>query len=123
MIQISFKNLKKSEFVRSSVNNRLNTLIEKFDDLQDSRILVTLEMENSPLKAGPDLFKVKVYIQSGRFKGLTLVKSDPNLYVALAKMTDNMLIKLNNWGDKCRIKERTLARKLVKNLSNEMPES
>lgn len=91
MIQIKFKNLEKSEMAREAVQERLQTLVDKFADLKTSRIQVTLEMENSPVQAGPDLFKVKLHVSRGRYDGITVEKSDSNLYVALAELVDHML--------------------------------
>lgn len=118
MIQIKFKNLDKSELAKEVVGERIEALVEKFVDLQGSKIIVTLEMENSPTKPGPDLFKVKLHVQNGRYKGITVTKSDASLYKALADMVDHMLEKLNRAGDKERVKERTKARRFA----NEMLE-
>lgn len=115
MIQIKFKNLEKSELAREAVIERVDALVDKFADLKDSRIVVTLEMQNSPVQAGPDLFSVKIFIYKGRFDGTTVTKSDSNLYKALAEMVDHMLEKLNRAGDKERVKKRTKARQFLEN--------
>jgi ribosome-associated translation inhibitor RaiA len=112
MIQIKFKNLDKSELAKEAVIERIEALSEKFEDLGRCRIVVTLEMENSPAQPGPDLFNVKLHIANGRFAGITVTKSDSNLYKALADMVDHMLEKLNRTGDKERVRERTKARQL-----------
>ena len=49
MINVVFKNLDRSELAREAVTERLDAIVEKFPDLQKSRINVTLEMQNSPL--------------------------------------------------------------------------
>jgi ribosome-associated translation inhibitor RaiA len=118
MIQIKFKNLDKSEIAREAVFERIETLIGKFPDLNESKIQITLEMENSPLQAGPDLFKVKLHVARGRYDGITVEKSDANLYVALAEVADHMLEVLNRFGDRARVKERKRARELTKELEN-----
>lgn len=110
MILIKFKNLAKSDIVRTATEDRVAGLTEKFPDLSASQIQVTLEMENSPLQAGPDLFKVKFYVSRGRYKGITVQKSDSNIYVALAEVVDHMLEALNRFGDRARVKERKKAR-------------
>lgn len=114
MIQIKFKNLEKSEMACTAVLERIGVLEDKFPDLREGKILVTLEMENSPTQAGPDLFKVKVHISSGRYFGITVEKSDSNLYVALAELVDHMLERLNRFGDRMRVKERRLARQIAR---------
>lgn len=116
MIEVKFKNLEKSELAKDVVNERLETLIAKFEDLETSKISVTLEMENSPIQAGPDVFKVKIHISNGRYRGTTVTKSDANLYKALAEISDHMLEKLNRAGDKERVRERARARQLQRKL-------
>lgn len=113
MIQIKFKNLEKSELVSAATEDRLNTLIGKFPDLSHGKMRVTLEMENSPTQAGPDFFKVKVFVSSGRYRGMTVEKSNSNLYVALAEVVDHMLEALNRFGDRARVMERKMARKIT----------
>lgn len=120
MIQVKFRNLDKSELAREAVQDRVETLIEKFEDLGDSKIQVTLEMENSPLQAGPDLFKVKLHVVRGRYDGITVEKSDSNLYVALAEVVDHMLEVLNRYGDRVRVKERKRARDLTKEIESRL---
>lgn len=114
MIQIKFKKLDKSELAREIVTERIEALVEKFEDLKNCRIMITLEMENSPTQSGPDLFKVKLHVSNGRFGGTTVTKSDSSLYKALAEMMDHMLEKLNRAGDRERVRERTKARQLAR---------
>ncbi len=114
MIQIKFKNLEKSEMAREAVQDRIEFLADKFPDLGESKMLVSLEMENSPTQAGPDLFKVKLHVSSGRYNGITVVKADSNLYVAVAEVVDHMLEKLNRFGDRVRVKERKNARHIAR---------
>ncbi len=119
MMQVKFKNLEKSEMAREAVSDRIMALVDKFPDFEGSKILVTLEMENSPLQAGPDLFKVKLHVARGRYDGITVEKSDANLYVALAEVADHMLEVLNRLGDRVRVKERKRARELLQALAND----
>jgi ribosome-associated translation inhibitor RaiA len=114
MIQIKFKNLEKSEMAREEAQGRIEALIGKFPDLSKCKIQITLEMENSPLQAGPDLFKVKLHVARGRYDGITVEKSDASLYVALAEVVDHMLEKLNRFGDRKRVQERAKARKIAR---------
>lgn len=116
MIQVKFKNLDKSEMAREAAHDRIEALTEKFDDLRESKIQITLEMENSPAQSGPDLFKVKFHVSQGRYNGITVEKSNSNLYVALAEVADHMLEVLNRFGDRARVKERKNARELNKKL-------
>ena len=99
---------------RETAQERIESLIEKFPDLSQCKIQITLEMENSPLQAGPDLFKVKLHVARGKYDGITVKKSGASLYVALAEVVDHMLEKLNRFGDRQRVRERTKARKIVR---------
>lgn len=114
MIQVKFKNLEKSEVVQEAVCDRIETLRDKFPDLDKSKIQITLEMENSPHQSGPDLFKVKLHIVRGRYDGITVEKADANLYLALAEVADHMLEKLNRFGDRSRVKQRNRARQIAR---------
>ncbi len=112
MIKVIFKNLDRSELAREAATERIEAVVEKFPDLDNNLISITLEMLNSPIHAGPDLFSVKVHVSSGRYRGVRLEKSAPNLYIALAHVVDHMLEMLNRFGDRARVKERNRARTL-----------
>jgi len=117
MIQIKFKNLERSQLAVEIVNERFESLVEKFPKLNSSKITITLEMENSPLQAGPDHFQVKVHISNGVYSGITLAKSHSNLYLALADLVDHMLEVLNRFTDKKRVLRISKTRKALNFLS------
>lgn len=110
MIQIQFKNLEPSQMAKEAVWERMDGIVEKFPELKKGRIRVTLEMENSPHQPGPDLFTVKLHVGHGRYQGITLSKSEPSLYLALAEISEHMLEALNRYGDRARVRKRTQAR-------------
>ena len=116
MLHVKFKNLDKSEMIDLATRQRLESLVDKFPDLSASKILVTLEMENSPFQAGPDFFKVKLHIARGRYDGIIIEKSDASIYVALAEVVDHMLEKLNRFGDRQRVQQRSKARRIARAL-------
>ncbi|MBU6376059.1 MAG: HPF/RaiA family ribosome-associated protein [Bdellovibrionales bacterium] len=113
MIRIHFKNLDKSEMARDAVTERIQPIVEKFPDLYGSRIQIILEMQNSPHQAGPDLFTVRLHVHGGRYDSVHLEKSASNLYLALADLVDYLLEKLNRFGDRMRVKQRTVARRVA----------
>jgi ribosome-associated translation inhibitor RaiA len=110
MISITFKNLEKSELAQEEVYNRIEPLIDKFPSLKESKIQITLEMDNSPTQPGPDLFSVKFQAFGGRYDGVRVEKSHSNLYIALADVAEHLLEKINRFGDKNRVTERKQAR-------------
>ena len=110
MIQIVFKNIERSELAREAAMDRIRTLTEKFPELGKSKLLVTLEMENSPCQPGPDLFKVKLHVRGGKYANLTVTKAGTNLYQALAELVEHLLEKLNRAGDRIRVKSRAQLR-------------
>jgi ribosome-associated translation inhibitor RaiA len=113
MIRVSFKNLQKSEIAAMIASERLEAVAERFPDLERSTIQLTLSMENSPLQAGPDRFTVKIHVHGGRYSGVTLEKSAPDLYQALADVIEHTLERLNRFGDRRRVKERSQSRKVA----------
>lgn len=48
---------------------------------------------------------------------MTVEKSDASLYVALAELVDHMLEKLNRFGDRQRVQERSKARKIIREVA------
>ena len=119
MIYIKFKNLNKSEFVYDAVFQRMKSLVDKFPALNNSRMLVTVEMENSPSQAGADSYKVQLFISKGRFNGIVVKKSDSNIYRAIADLADHMLEKLNRAGDRERVTNISRQRRFLEKLNFE----
>ncbi|MBK9324359.1 MAG: HPF/RaiA family ribosome-associated protein [Bdellovibrionaceae bacterium] len=117
MIQIKFKNLEKSELAREAAQETIESLVEKFGDLNESKIQITLEMKCSPRQAEPDLFKVRLHVVRGRYDGITVETDNPNLYIALAEVVDHMLEVLNRFGDRAGENERKQDREIWKNLA------
>lgn len=103
MIKFFSKNLKSTGFAEAIISERVGALVSKFPDLKPEQIQITLSMENSPRQTGPDLYKVGVRIQKGRYKGIQLEKSSQTLYAALADLVDHLLEKINRFGDKKRV--------------------
>lgn len=112
MIRIIFKGLEESELVREAVHDRFEATLERFPDLEGHRITVMLSMDNSQFKPGPDLFKVKLVIVGQKYGGVILEKSAMSLYTALADVSNHALERLNRFGDRKRVKNRALARKI-----------
>lgn len=90
-IAVTFKNLEPSQFVRDAVNDRILPHLEKFPDLRDAKIRVTIEMKKSPIQAGPDNFAIKLQVLSGKYRGLVISKKRETFYLALADVTDHLL--------------------------------
>jgi len=117
MIRIVFKNLDESELAREAVEAKLQAAMDRFPDLRASKVVVTLGMDNSPRQAGADVFRVKIRIETGRYKVVILEKSAPNLYVALGDISEHLLERLNRLGDKMRVKARAQERKYLSRAS------
>lgn len=110
-MRIVFRNIEKSEFAKEAVEERLGDMVEKFPKLNGHKITVTLFMENSPVQPGPDSFGVKVLIQGRFFKAISLCKTSPSLYLALADVREHLLEVLNRSSDRVRVFERKKERK------------
>jgi ribosome-associated translation inhibitor RaiA len=112
MTKVIFKNLDSSELAKQIVLDRVEDLIEKFPDLQNHQINVTLSMNNSSAQAGPDEFRVKYHITGKKFADLVLEKKAGILYKALADVNEAALELLNRTIDRVRVKNRTKSRKV-----------
>ena len=123
MIHVIFKNLESSPLARESTLERFAVILDKFPDLEKSRIKITLEMKNSPIQAGPDLFSVKAQISGGKYRNIRVEKSAQSLYIALADVIDHMLELLNRCGDRNRVKARKNARRFNFNVNLRLNET
>ena len=117
-MQIHFKNLDKSQLAIEIVEEKFHSLIEKFPLLSMASLYIILEMENSPIQAGPDFFKVKVFVKNGKYRGVVLSKSNTNLYHALSEVIEHMLELLNRFGDKKRVVAINKSRKELSRFSS-----
>lgn len=88
MLKIVFKNMESSQFAKDIVEERIDPIVKKFPALSGHKITITLEMENSPSQAGPDLFSVTSIVSGKTFKNLKVKKSSDNFYHALAEHVD-----------------------------------
>ncbi len=118
MIKVIFKNLKKSNLAEKVVLEKMNLLVEKFPELEKNSIQLTLSMDNSKIKAGPDEYGIKVQIKGKKFEGLILEKRAKSLYLAMALAYEASLELLNRRIDKIRVKSRTQLRKIKHSLKN-----
>ncbi|NBX67853.1 MAG: hypothetical protein EBR01_02675 [Proteobacteria bacterium] len=112
MLKVIFKGLDRSELAREAAENKLEEVMSRFPELQQSTLAVTLGMENSSRQAGADVFTVKLRIETGKYRGVILEKSAPNLYSALGAVAEHLLERLNRFSDKARVKSRNQERKL-----------
>ncbi|MFN8790947.1 MAG: HPF/RaiA family ribosome-associated protein [Bdellovibrionales bacterium] len=111
MIRVIFKDLKRSEFLENVVVMKMQDVIEKFPDLHDHQVLITLSMENSPRHPGPDSFTAKLYITGRRFGRIVLEKSSHTMYASIADLSDVLLERLNRALDRARVRGRAQERR------------
>ena len=100
MLKIVFKNLESSSLIRWNVQRKMNNVLAKFPSLFEHRTTLTIEMQNSPKQAGPDLFTVSSMINGKLFKNLKIKRSAGNLYVAVAKLVDGLNQLLGEENDR-----------------------
>jgi ribosome-associated translation inhibitor RaiA len=113
MVRVIFRNLEESELAKDITFERVQSIVDRFPELTKHKMSVTLSMDNSPLKPGPDLFKVKFLISGKKYKNIILEKSASSLYSALAVVVEQVLERLNRFGDRQRVKNRNLARTIL----------
>ena len=92
-----FKDGLQSEFVKHAMEYHMDHLQEKYPELENSEATVTLQMENSPIQAGPDAYTVKIRLSgSKRLKGISLKKTAKNFYVAVNDAFHTLTRKISN---------------------------
>ena len=106
MVDVKFKNLRKSTLLSENIRERIEACLERFTAFSRSNVTATVEMENSPRQAGPDMFSVKVFVSGGRLSGLSIKKKHLTVYKALADLTDCLVQKISRAEDKRRSRKR-----------------
>jgi ribosome-associated translation inhibitor RaiA len=92
--------MESSQLAKETVQEKINPIIEKFPSLEGHKITLTLEMENSPKQAGPDLFTVSSMVNGKTYKGLKIKRSSGNFYVATAELADGLNELLSHESDR-----------------------
>ncbi len=100
MLKIVFKNMESSQLAKEIVQDKISPIIEKFSSLEGHRITLTLEMENSPNQAGPDLFTVSSVVSGKTYKDLKIKKSSGNFYLAMAELAEGLNELLSRESDR-----------------------
>ena len=106
MIRIRFKRLAYSEFVYDLTFRRISTIVDRFAELKNHSIDVTLSLKNSIFQPGPDRYSVKLRIYGGVFRNIVIEKEAMNFFSALANVIECSLVTLNKNGDRARVKNR-----------------
>lgn len=121
MIQVKFRRLAKSEFIKSKVTERLEALVDKFPELSKSDLIATLDVENTPSQPGRDSYTVKLSINRGQYRGVVISKRDIQFYGALSDVIHHAYETLHRLTEKMRQQKRIQARNFNKRfLFNEM---
>lgn len=110
-VQVVFQNLKKSEFVKSFVLDRVQSVLEKFPQYQRGKAVVYVSMESSPYQHGRGAFGVKVMLNNSIKKSLVFSKKAGTLFEATAELADGLLENLHRQSDKLVKKQRISQRK------------
>lgn len=92
--------MESSQLAKGVIQERISPIIDKFPSLQGHRITLTIEMENSPKQAGPDLFTVSSMVSGKTFKGLKIKRSSGNFYHATAELADGLNELLGRESDR-----------------------
>lgn len=115
MVRVNYKNLERSEMANKVIEDGVASLEAKFPDLSQSIVKVSLQMDNSQFKAGTDLFQVRLRLDGGRYHGIFMKKSGPDLYRVIHELMDLFQNKMNDKGDARRVKNRKQSREFLQN--------
>lgn len=83
MTKVIFRNLKRSDFIRSAVEDQLLHVQQRYAEELKGEPTVIVSMENSPRQAGADSFTVKILGLGRRLGFVTVHKSSADFYEAL----------------------------------------
>lgn len=111
MINVVFKDLEASELARQLATERLQALVDEFPELRTHLLVITLSMNNSPNRPGPDLFSAYLRISGQKYRRIHLRKSSRSLYIALNELCKTLLEIINRSGDRNRVEARTRSKR------------
>ncbi len=83
MTKVIFRNLKKSDLIRTAVESQITSIQERYAEELKGDPTVIVSMENSPRQAGVDSFSVKILGLGRRLGFVTFHKSSTDFYEAL----------------------------------------
>jgi ribosome-associated translation inhibitor RaiA len=106
MANVVFKNLKVSPYTQQIIYDRFEQIQHKFPDLMDHNVRFRISVDNGPHQAGVDCYTAQVTISGNRYQGVTLSKSDTNVFVALSTLFDRLHEKLHRFSERRRTKMR-----------------
>lgn len=75
-MKIVYRNLERSKIIDTVIKDRMIPLFEKFPAMKFSRIVCTIDMDNSPEQGGRDVYRIKVKFKTGQYQGVVLEKED-----------------------------------------------
>src|SRR5580704_1892713 len=111
MLKVVFRNLAKSEFMKDIIDEKVGHVLEKFPDLVNSATTVVVGMQNTPMHAGPELFRIKLILKSRGLKPIVLEKHSDNAYQAAAMLADRLFEVLHRAIERRREKLRLQRKK------------
>jgi len=79
---------------------RIKPVLQKFSLLQSHQMKITLEIENSPKQAGPDVYSVCTLIHGKKYKNFLIKKKSNDFYRALAEIVDGLQFHLSKANDR-----------------------
>ena len=88
MLKIIYKNISASSLTSENVEERIAPILGKHPALRAHRVTLTIEMENSPFKPGPDSYSLSLMVTGKTYKNLRIKKSAGNLYAAAAALAE-----------------------------------
>ncbi len=112
-MKIIFKNLQKSEYIAGYIQEKIAILLEQFPKMKSHHVRFLFSKNQSKNRKAQAAFATEVIITGKYYKNIFLKKQSINLYMSLSEVLNLISHKLNNVGDKQRIKKIKSARKIV----------
>lgn len=94
-MKLIYKNFDPSEFLLKKVEERILTVIKKYRDPKLINVVVTIEMENSPFKKGPDVYSTSVTLTGAGILDCYLTKSAINASASIAAASESLQVILS----------------------------
>lgn len=112
-MKIIFKNLQKSEYISEYIKEKITTLFEQFPKMRSHHVRFLFSKNQTKNRKSTEAFATEVIITGKYYKNIFLKKQSMSLHTSLSDVLGLISHKLNNVGDKQRVRKIKSARKIV----------
>ena len=111
MVKVVFRNLANSEVMKNVIKEKVNHILSKFPNLDNSMATVIVGQGHSPTHASSDNIQIKLILTSRGFKPVVLSKEGESATAVIALLFDRLFEVVHRALERRREKTRSARRR------------